>query len=92
MIIRVPGSGQYEVPDEFVDELNSVDSTLTAAVAGNDDAAFRASLSELVRRIKEVGAPLPVETLMPSDAVLPPPDSTLAETRALLGDEGLIPG
>jgi hypothetical protein len=51
--------------------------------------ALRTDLHALVR---EVGERLPDDYLGPSELVLPATDSTLEEVRALLGDEGLIPG
>lgn len=92
MIVRIPGSGQFEVPERYVAELNDIDQALTDAVDAADQAGFEAGLAGLLARVREVGSPLSPETLLPSDVVLPPPDSTLAEVQALLGDEGLIPG
>ncbi len=37
------------------------------------------------------GSPLPIDSLVSSDLVLPAPDATLDEVRDLLGDEGLVP-
>jgi hypothetical protein len=42
--------------------------------------------------VHERGTPLADDELLPSDAILPPEDSTVDEIRALLGVEGLIPG
>jgi hypothetical protein len=61
-------------------------------VTEGDDDSFASSLEELLRAIRTAGQPLPDDSLMDSDLVLPPSDSTIEEVRALLGDEGLIPG
>jgi hypothetical protein len=45
-------------------------------------------MSELVRK---EGERLPDEDLSASDAVIPPSDLTLEETRQLFSEEGLIP-
>ena len=36
--------------------------------------------------------PLPVDSLQPSDFVLPDPDAHVDDVREMLGDEGLVPG
>ena len=92
MIVRISGEGQFEVPEGFVAELNEVDDTLAEAVTAGDDAAFRTALRRLLDRVREIGAPVPDDTLLPSEAVLPAADSSLTEVRAVLGSEGLIPG
>ena len=44
------------------------------------------------RSYRSLGTPLPDEQITPSDLVLPDADTSLAQVRALLSDEGLIPG
>ena len=92
MIVRISGEGQFEVPEQFVAELNDVDSALAESAAAGDEPTFRAELGRLVGRVREVGVPLPADSLVPSDAVLPAEGSSLADVLAVLGDEGLIPG
>ena len=92
MIVRISGEGQFEVPEGFVAELNKVDETLAQAVTAGDDEAFRTTLGLLLARVREIGAPVPDDTLLPSEAVLPAAGSSLADVRAILGNEGLIPG
>ena len=92
MIVRILGEGQLDVPDGELDGLNTLDDALQAAVDGGDEARFAESLTALLTRVREVGKPVPDEDIVPSDLVLPTADATLTEVRALLGDEGLIPG
>ncbi len=94
MIIRILGEGQFRLDDTHADVLNGLDSGLERAVESGDDAAFRASLSELLAKVRALGEPLPDESLEPSDALLPAEDSSLDDVRLLLSDsaEGLIPG
>ena len=92
MIVRILGEGQVDVPDTELDSLNSLDDALQQAVDGGDDESFTQSLAALLRRVREVGKPLPDEEIVPSELVLPSADASLAEVRELLGDEGLIPG
>ena len=92
MIIRILGEGQRRVDEAAVEGLNALDGELVAAVDAGDDEAFRAALSALLDKVRQVGKPLPDDEIVPSDLVLPSSDASLDEVRELLGDEGLIPG
>ncbi len=92
MIVRILGEGQFRVDDTATAELNRVDTELEAAVDRNDQAAFTAALHGLLAQVRAHGAPLPPDTLEPSDLILPHQDSSMDEVRKLLTDEGLIPG
>lgn len=91
MILRILGSGQYEVDDDTMTSLNKLDDLLSQAVEGNDEDGFAQALGQLLSEVRKRGRPLADEELSPSDLVLPGPDSTLDEVRDLLTDEGLIP-
>jgi len=94
VIIRILGQGQYVVDDAHADELNGLDDTLERAVDSGDEPAFRAALTDLLAKVRELGECLPDDELQPSDAAVPGDDATLAEVKDLLvgSDEGLIPG
>lgn len=92
MILRISGEGQFEVPEQFMDEVNDLDSALEQAVSAGDEPAFHSTLLSLLERVRTVGALVPEDVLLPSEAILPAAGSSLAEVLALLGDEGLIPG
>jgi hypothetical protein len=92
MIVRIMGEGQFDVPDEHLDELNRLDDALAEAVESGDTASFRTALESLLTSVRTQGSELPDDYLGPSDLVLPGPDATIAEVRAVLGEEGLIPG
>jgi len=92
MIVRILGEGQLDVPDRFVAELNELDAALESAVATNDESAFRKVLAHLLDRVRTHGTLVPDATVTPSEAILPQPESTIEDVRALLGDDGLIPG
>jgi hypothetical protein len=91
MILRILGSGQYEVGDEALDSLNKLDDLLTQAVEANDEDGFAQALGQLLAEVREQGREVPEDYLGPSELVLPGPDTTLEEVRELLSDEGLIP-
>lgn len=92
MIVRILGEGQFDVPDSALDELNELDEALVTAIEAGDTDAFTAALGELLAGVRATATPHAADTLDSSDLILPDPDSSLAEVRALLGDEGLIPG
>ena len=94
MIVRVMGEGQFTVDDSHADLLNGLDGDLERAVEAGDETAFRSALTQLLAQVRTVGEPLPVDSLEPSDALLPAADSSIEDVRTLLADttEGLIPG
>ncbi|MFJ1980141.1 PspA-associated protein PspAA [Streptomyces albogriseolus] len=92
MIMRILGEGQYEVTDEHLNRLNELDTVLQSAADAGDEAAFTTALSALLDAVRSLGTPLPDERITPSDLVLPDADTSLAQVRALLSYEGLIPG
>jgi hypothetical protein len=92
VIVRILGEGQFRVDDTATVELNRLDTELEAAVDRNDEAAFTAALHGMLAQVRAQGAPLPTDTLEPSDLILPHQDSSMDEVRKLLTDEGLIPG
>lgn len=92
MIVRILGEGQFTVSDDALDRLNQLDSAVEAAVEAGDEESFRASLASLLDGVRTAGVPLDAESLEESDLILPPEDATLDEVRALMDDDGLIPG
>jgi hypothetical protein len=91
MIVRIMGEGQVELADSHFAELNSLDDELLAEMQQGDGPGFRRTLNALLDRVRELGTPLPDESLEPSQLILPSPDATLDEVRDLLSDGGLIP-
>ena len=92
MILRILGSGQYQVGDEVMESLNKLDDLITQAVESNDEDGFAQALGQLLAAVRDRGEEMPDDYLGPSDLVLPGPDSTIDEVRELLTEEGLIPG
>ncbi len=56
-----------------------------------DGPGFRTTLHALLDKVRELGTPLPDDSLEPSELILPAPDATLEDVRAMLSDDGLIP-
>lgn len=92
MIVRILGEGQREVSEEHLTELNRLDAEVEAAVEAGDEVTFSRVLAALLDGVRTAGQVLPDDALEDSDLILPPADATLDEVRALLSEEGLIPG
>ncbi|MGD9959728.1 PspA-associated protein PspAA [Nocardioides sp.] len=92
MIVRILGEGQYDVDDAALDQLNTLDSGVEAAVEAGDEPAFASALAALLDGVRSAGTALADEALDPSDLILPPADASIDEVRDLLSDDGLIPG
>ncbi|MET7684444.1 hypothetical protein [Streptomyces sp. NPDC005423] len=92
MIVRIMGEGQVRLADSHLAELDRLDDVLLKEMEKGDGPGFRATLHALLARVRELGDPLPDDSLEPSGLILPSPDATLEDVRKLLSDGGLIPG
>jgi GMP synthase PP-ATPase subunit len=92
MIVRILGEGQYDVSDEAIDRLNELDAAVETAVEAGDSETFSKALAALLDGVRTVGVPRDAESLDESDLILPPADASIEDVRALLSDDGLIPG
>lgn len=92
MIVRILGEGQYDVPEESLEQLNQLDSAVEAAVGAEDEVTFGHALAALLDGVRSVGTPHAADSLDESDLILPMADATLADVRTMLSDDGLIPG
>jgi predicted transcriptional regulator len=92
MIVRILGEGQLILEKEALAELNKLDDALMAAVEAGQQEPFESAMEALLGKVRELGKPLPVEELKPSDFILPSAHSNLDEVRDLLSSDGLIPG
>ncbi|MEU6146720.1 hypothetical protein ABZ848_41030 [Streptomyces sp. NPDC047081] len=92
MVVRIMGEGQVRLADSHLTELNKLDDELLREMENGDGPGFRRTLEALLSKVRELGTPLPDDSLQPSDLILPSPDATLQQVRDLLSDDGLIPG
>jgi hypothetical protein len=92
MIVRIMGEGQLVLADSQIPELNKLDDELLAEVEGGDGPGFRRTLHALLDRVRELGEPLPDDSLEPSELILPAAEASLEEVKSLLKEDGLIPG
>jgi hypothetical protein len=91
VIVRIMGEGQWQVPDDLHTLLDEHDGRALEALQRGDEAELDGVLEEMASLVRSRGTPLPPDDLSPSDAVIPPTDLTLEETRELFEGEGLIP-
>ena len=91
MIVRILGEGQWDVEEAHLEVLNALDGAVEAAVESSDEAAFAPALTALLDVVRTQGTRLEDDSLEDSDLILPPSDASLAEVRAMLTDEGLVP-
>ncbi len=92
MIIRILGEGQYQVDAEKIADLNELDSAVEHAIGAGDVEEFRTALTRLLAEVHEYGTPVADDVFTESDLVLPAADATLDDVKAMLSDEGLLPG
>ena len=91
MIVRIQGEGQYRLDDATITEINVLDEALGAALEAGDD-QFAVALAAMISMVREAGEELEDEELEGSDVILPSEDATAEEVKALLANDGLIPG
>lgn len=92
MIVRLlGGGGQYEVSETVVSKLNALDDQAMEALDRSDEEELDGLLAQMAELVEAEGTRLPDEDLSASDLIIPPPDLSLEETRALFSEQGLIP-
>jgi chromosome condensin MukBEF complex kleisin-like MukF subunit len=91
VIVRLMGEGQYRVSDELREQLNELDDRAAAALEANDEIELDNRLDEMWELVRHEGEKLADDDLSTSDAVIPPSDLTLEESRQLMSHEGFIP-
>ncbi|MCZ2524486.1 hypothetical protein ACFW9F_17610 [Streptomyces sp. NPDC059506] len=91
MIVRIMEEGQRRIADSAFPRLEELDEALLAAVEKGDEQAFRTTFGALLAAIRELGEPLPDDSLEPSDLILPEEGASLEEVRGLLTENGLLP-
>jgi hypothetical protein len=91
MIVRLMGEGQYRISDDAVGRLNELDDRAQAAVEAQDEPKLDTLLDQMWELVRREGEPLADDDLSASEAIVPPSDMTLEETKRFLDTEGLIP-
>jgi hypothetical protein len=91
MIVRLMNEGQYRIDDELRGRLNEIDERAGQALEDDNEEELDMLLQRMWDLVQTDGERVPDDELVPSDLLIPPPDLTLEETRALFSDDGLIP-
>ena len=91
MIVRLMGEGQYRVEEGVVEQLNALDDLAGKALEAGDEPELDRRLEQMFDLVRTEGDRLADDDLSPSDAVVPPSDLTLEETRQLMTADGFIP-
>ncbi len=86
MILRIATEGQYELKGAALQTLDEMDDAILAALEKSDAPGFQKALEQVLDLVRAEGTRLPDVSLMESDLILPPPDITLAQARALFTD------
>ncbi|CAM5540626.1 F0F1 ATP synthase OS=Streptomyces alboniger OX=132473 GN=CP975_09530 PE=4 SV=1 [Streptomyces alboniger] len=92
MIVRIMGEGQVRLADGHLTELKSWTTSCWPKWRRATSPGFRRTLEALLAKVRELGEPLPDDSLEPSELILPSQDATLEDVQELLSDDGLIPG
>jgi hypothetical protein len=94
VIVRILGEGQWEVPEEALDGLNTLDDQVEQAVGQQDQDKLTLALAALLDEVRTRGSAVPDDQIRDSTLILPDVGSSLADVEALLAEssEGLIPG
>ena len=90
MIVRIALEGQYRLAEEQLSRLHELDAEVVSAAQSADAELFRRRFAELLAFVRS-GELLHDAHLGPSDAILPPPDVSLAEATTEFSTDGLIP-
>jgi hypothetical protein len=91
VIARLLGTGQFEISDDVHRRLDALDEKAVAALDASDEETLDGLLAQMGELVETQGTRLPDDYLGASDVVIPPPDLSLEETRALFSEQGLIP-
>jgi hypothetical protein len=91
VIVRIMGEGQYRLEEDAVGRLNELDDRAQEALDRDDEGELDRYLDEMAGLVRRDGERLPDDDLSASDAIVPPSDMSLVETKMFFSDEGLIP-
>ena len=90
LIIRVLHEGQYDVEGQALQQVDKLDKEVFEAVAEGDRGRYEQLFAQVIDLVRREGKPLAVDDLRGSQLVLPAPDSTFEEVRALFEQQGIV--
>ena len=92
MIIRILGEGQFRFDDSNLGDLNKIDNQIVDHVKNGNQDGFCQELVRMITTVKELGKPISVQEVIPSDIIVPPADLSFQEARNIFCNDGLIEG
>ncbi len=90
MIVRIVTAGQFRLDDDLITRLNDLDNQLVEVVDQGDRDAFHTLFEQMQDLVRSEGQPLSEDELVPSDVVIPPPDTTFEEAADHFVGEGIF--
>jgi hypothetical protein len=85
------GEGQYRLEEEAVNRLNQLDERAQEALDRDDEGELDRYLDEMAGLVRREGERVPDNEIAASDAIVPPSDLSLEETKQFFSEQGLIP-
>ena len=90
MIVRISGTGQFELDDAAVRRLDELDTELTQALRGRERERFHQVLHDTIEFVQSSGSVVPADRVVPSQVIIPPEDISLEDAERFFSDEGLM--
>jgi PspAA-like protein len=91
VIVRLMGEGQYRLDDDALQRLSELDERAHEALERDDEPELDRYLDEMAGLIRREGEKVLDEEIASSDAIVPPSDLSLEETKQFFSEQGLIP-
>jgi hypothetical protein len=91
VIVRLMGEGQYRLEEDAVNRLNQLDERAQEALDRDDEGELDRYLDEMAGLVRREGERVPDDEIAASDAIVPPSDLSLEETKQFFSEQGLIP-
>jgi hypothetical protein len=85
------GEGQYRLQDDVANRLNELDERAQEALDRDDEGELDRYLDEMAGLVRREGERVPDDEIAASDAIVPPSDLSLEETKQFFSEQGLIP-
>ena len=90
MIVRISGTGQFELDDSGVRELDRLDTDLSEALHASQEDKFHQLLAQTIAFVREHGKSVADDRVVGSEVIIPPEDVTMEEAQQFFTDEGLM--
>jgi hypothetical protein len=85
------GEGQYRLEGDSLGRLNKLDDRAQEALDRDDEGELDRYLDEMAGLVRREGERVPDDEIVSSEAIVPPSDLSLDETKQFFSEQGLIP-